>query len=96
MHGQGLNADEVYSATLAKLDLTYLSYIGDKRRSTEAGDPDKRETAFDQLVLDPNHKRVLQSLVAQHYRDKQSPSSANEQVDIVRGKGMPFITSWSR
>ncbi|RAL07134.1 uncharacterized protein BO97DRAFT_357173, partial [Aspergillus homomorphus CBS 101889] len=37
------------------------------------------------------HKKILLSLVAQHYRDKESPSAANEQVDIVRGKGKGLI-----
>ncbi|PYH40397.1 P-loop containing nucleoside triphosphate hydrolase protein, partial [Aspergillus saccharolyticus JOP 1030-1] len=37
------------------------------------------------------HKKMLLSLVAQHYRDKESPTAANEQVDIVRGKGKGLI-----
>ncbi|KAJ0420213.1 hypothetical protein BJY00DRAFT_301637 [Aspergillus carlsbadensis] len=75
----------------AKLDLTHLHYIGENTGHMVDGGADKRESTFDQLVLDPNHKRVLQSLVAQHYRDKQSASSASEQVDIVRGKGKGLI-----
>ncbi|PYI32149.1 P-loop containing nucleoside triphosphate hydrolase protein, partial [Aspergillus indologenus CBS 114.80] len=65
-----------------KLDLTHLSYIRGIR---------VRETAFDQLVLEEGHKKMLLSLVAQHYRDKESPTAANEQVDIVRGKGKGLI-----
>lgn len=47
----------------------------------------KRETAFDQLVLPEKHKDIVVSLVAQHYRDKESAAKDYEQVDIVRGKG---------
>ncbi|KAL3463506.1 hypothetical protein BJX64DRAFT_116311 [Aspergillus heterothallicus] len=75
----------------AKLDLTHLMYIDQRGNGPDGVQAGKRETAFDQLVLDPYHKRVLQSLVAQHYRDKQSSSMANEQVDIVRGKGKGLI-----
>lgn len=54
----------------------------------------KRETAFDQLVLPQAHKRMLLSLIAQHFRDKEASrkegANEDEQVDIVRGKGMLF------
>lgn len=56
-------------------------------KGEDQGKPQVRETAFDQLVLEEGHKKMLLSLVAQHYRDKESPTAANEQVDIVRGKG---------
>lgn len=46
-----------------------------------------RDTAFDQLVLPEGHKEMVMSLIAQHFRDKDSLSAEKEQVDIVRGKG---------
>lgn len=30
---------------------------------------------------------MVQSLIAQHFRDKESWTNSNEEVDIVRGKG---------
>ena len=82
---------------LAALDLTCLSSIdligrpengvtGAVESEEEAG-VGKRETAFDQLVLPPGHKKMVLSLIAQHYRDKESGTADTEQVDIVRGKG---------
>lgn len=47
----------------------------------------KRDTAFEQLVLPRGHKDMLRSLISQHFRDKKSEASDNEQRDIVRGKG---------
>lgn len=43
------------------------------------------KTAFDHLVLPPGHKDMVLSLIAQHFRDKESKE--NQQVDIVSGKG---------
>ena len=60
---------------------------GDNTPQNEADDFPKRETAFDQLVLPEKHKDIVVSLVAQHYRDKESAAKDYEQVDIVRGKG---------
>jgi hypothetical protein len=58
---------------------------------------DERETAFDQLVLPKGHKRVLLSLIAQHFRDKEATrkkgSGVEDQVDIVRGKGISITGS---
>lgn len=51
---------------------------------------EKRQTAFDQLVLPKGHKEMVLSLIAQHFRDKESASKESketQQVDIVRGKG---------
>ncbi|RAK75169.1 P-loop containing nucleoside triphosphate hydrolase protein, partial [Aspergillus fijiensis CBS 313.89] len=81
-------------------DFVIMSYrvFGFSLRSRKWGMPQPcpeivkfRETAFDQLVLEEGHKKMLLSLVAQHYRDKESPTAANEQVDIVRGKGKGLI-----
>lgn len=48
----------------------------------------KRDTAFDQLVLPEGHKEMVVSLIAQHFRDRESTTAATEQFDIVRGKGI--------
>ncbi|GLA40584.1 hypothetical protein AnigIFM63309_008418 [Aspergillus niger] len=74
----------------AKLNLTHLGYIRRPRGDAKAGDQ-QQEMAFHQLVLEEGHKNMLLSLVAQHYRDKESPTAGNEQVDIVRGKGKGLI-----
>jgi flagellar biosynthesis GTPase FlhF len=47
----------------------------------------KKETAFEQLVLPEGHKNMVQCLVAQHFRDKETRVNDNEEVDVVRGKG---------
>jgi hypothetical protein len=44
-------------------------------------------TAFDRLVLEEGHKPMIISLIAQHFRDKESKTSHQEQFDIVKGKG---------
>ena len=46
------------------------------------------ELAFDRLVLEEGHKPMILSLIAQHFRDKESNMWQSEQIDIVRGKGM--------
>lgn len=55
-------------------------------------DSERPETAFDQLVLPSGHKRMLLSLVAQHFRDKEATSEQgireDDRTDIVRGKGI--------
>lgn len=51
----------------------------------------KQKTAFDQLVLPPGHKPMVVSLIAQHFRDKESATADDDQNDIVRGKGKGLI-----
>lgn len=51
----------------------------------------KSLNAFDRLVLPDGHRRTIKSLIAQHFYDKGS-KSASEQVDIVRGKGISYIS----
>ncbi|KAK0645610.1 hypothetical protein B0T16DRAFT_328979 [Cercophora newfieldiana] len=78
----------------AKFDLTYLEYVNNSaQRGAGSGQESSppRETAFDQLVMEQNQKNVILSLIAQHFRDKESATAANEQVDIVRGKGKGLI-----
>ncbi|KAJ6263731.1 hypothetical protein Dda_2301 [Drechslerella dactyloides] len=49
------------------------------------------ETAFDQLVLPDGHRKMVISLVSQHFRDKESATAQTEQADVVRGKGKGLI-----
>jgi hypothetical protein len=88
----------MFTPSKAKLDLTHLSPIrsssetetndeGESGSGEKGKETKKRETAFDQLVLPPGHKKMVLSLIAQHFRDKESVTADTEQVDIVRGKG---------
>lgn len=52
----------------------------------------KSLNAFDRLVLPDGHRRTIKSLIAQHFYDKGSKSAASEQVDIVRGKGISYMS----
>lgn len=73
----------------AKLDLDSLTEVGTSANAQEeTGTSEKKEpvTAFDSLVLPDGHKKMVLSLIAQHFRDKESPTGQSEQ-DIVRGKG---------
>lgn len=56
--------------------------------------------AFGQLVLPQGHKKMVLSLISQHFRNKGSQERNDKQVDIVRGKGMLslaplFDTLWN-
>ncbi|KAK4169596.1 hypothetical protein QBC43DRAFT_354874 [Cladorrhinum sp. PSN259] len=73
--------------------------INDQKRTTSAKegqdydsdqdtDPED-DTAFGQLVLPAGHKKMVKSLVAQHFRDKESKEG--QQVDLVSGKGKGLI-----
>lgn len=48
----------------------------------------KPKTAFDRLVIEKEHRSMIVSLVAQHFRDKKSSSGQQQQFDIVKGKGI--------
>ncbi|KAK4206300.1 hypothetical protein QBC37DRAFT_381233 [Rhypophila decipiens] len=48
-------------------------------------------TPFDRLVLEKGHRPMIESLVAQHFRDKESSRGPHEQVDIVKGEGKGLI-----
>lgn len=67
--------------------------IDEYRRRREIENPTgetKSHNAFDNLVFPKDgldRKKIVRSLVAQHFRDKESASSRDEQSDIVRGKG---------
>ncbi|RAL09364.1 uncharacterized protein BO97DRAFT_416862 [Aspergillus homomorphus CBS 101889] len=75
----------------AQLDLTYLSAVKQSEISIEQGETTDKNTIFGRLVIDQKHKRMIESLVAQHFRDKRSNNSQAEQVDLVRGKGKGLI-----
>lgn len=77
---------------LAQLDLTYLRY-------EKASDGIDVSNAFKSLVLPDGHKDMLKSLVLQHFRDKVARDrliARNEtediEVDLIRGKGMDFLS----
>ncbi|KAF8853902.1 P-loop containing nucleoside triphosphate hydrolase protein, partial [Acephala macrosclerotiorum] len=81
--------------TWAQLDLSYLEYIDndDDGHDVDAEDNDSDEeagdkSAFGRLVLPKGHKKMVLSLIAQHFRNK---GSQDEQADIVRGKGKGLI-----
>ncbi|RYP13527.1 hypothetical protein DL765_006849 [Monosporascus sp. GIB2] len=70
--------------------------INDQKRTSRKDDNDsdqdtdpEDDTAFGQLVLPLGHKKMVKSLVAQHFRDKESKEG--QQVDIVSGKGKGLI-----
>ncbi|PYH93980.1 hypothetical protein BO71DRAFT_326389 [Aspergillus ellipticus CBS 707.79] len=82
------------------LDLTYLTEVHRPKSipgaveglaPTQSKDQDESSNVFSRLVLDKKHKHMIESLVAQHFRDKKSASDHSEQVDIVRGKGKGLI-----
>ncbi|SCO37091.1 uncharacterized protein FFNC_05445 [Fusarium fujikuroi] len=80
----------------AQLDLAHLSHVTDSVDDSVAISDDDTEddkTAFGQLVLPPGHKKMVLSLISQHFRNKamQRERQRDEQVDIVRGKGKGLI-----
>ncbi|PON27686.1 hypothetical protein TGAM01_v203453 [Trichoderma gamsii] len=52
---------------------------------------ERKDTAFGRLVLEDGHKKMIVSLITQHFRDKEVKGSQTEQVDIIRGKGKGLI-----
>ncbi|TGJ87604.1 hypothetical protein E0Z10_g1169 [Xylaria hypoxylon] len=85
------------SRSWAKLDLAELMDLDEYRRKQEMENPtgeNKSENAFDNLVFPKDgldRKKMVRSLVAQHFRDRESATSREEQRDIVRGKGKGLI-----
>ncbi|EXJ72274.1 uncharacterized protein A1O5_04778 [Cladophialophora psammophila CBS 110553] len=83
--------------TWAQLDLSNLTPVNTsavKDDMNEDDDPDDDEsdkTAFGRLVLPRGHKKMVLSLIAQHFRNKESQQDKDEQADIVRGKGKGLI-----
>lgn len=75
---------------VAKLDLDCMSGVRSPGNATEQTDDDLEEGgrgAFGQLVLPPGHKKMVLSLISQHFRSKESQEGHDKQADIVRGKG---------
>ncbi|KAL7915418.1 hypothetical protein GGI35DRAFT_436810 [Trichoderma velutinum] len=83
----------------AKLDLSYMTAIHAPEASAVLADEQARnsngnkkpKTAFDRLVIEKEHRSMIVSLVAQHFRDKKSSSGQQQQFDIVKGKGKGLI-----
>ncbi|KAH7136820.1 hypothetical protein B0J13DRAFT_81180 [Dactylonectria estremocensis] len=88
----------------AQLDLTFLtdvqpSELGAPTAASQSREEEGKTTettiapkrAFDRLVLEQGHKPMIVSLIAQHFRDKESKGGLTEQVDIVKGKGKGLI-----
>ncbi|KAF5988631.1 putative aaa family atpase protein [Fusarium bulbicola] len=80
----------------AELHLTYFAHITDSIDDSSAVNDDETEddkTAFGRLVLPTGHKKMVLSLISQHFRNKatQRDKERDEQVDIVRGKGKELI-----
>ncbi|KAJ4416164.1 hypothetical protein N0V82_006924 [Gnomoniopsis sp. IMI 355080] len=76
--------------TWAELDLEYLSDVATGGSTPEQANDDLDESdqgAFGQLVLPKGHKKMVLSLISQHFRKKGSADMKEDQVDIVRGKG---------
>ncbi|KAJ2989593.1 hypothetical protein NUW58_g3395 [Xylaria curta] len=73
----------------AQLDLTYLKYENSEARSSALN-------AFDRLELPEGHREMVQSLVTQHFRDRQAAFTRDDQADIVRGKGGLVILQMPR
>lgn len=74
----------------AELDLDYMSEVTGSGTTMEQADDDfdrGNQGPFGQLVLPPGHKKMVLSLISQHFRNKGSTETSEEQVDIVRGKG---------
>ncbi|KAI1777840.1 hypothetical protein F4818DRAFT_408068 [Hypoxylon cercidicola] len=84
------------SRSWAKLDLNGLMDLEEYRKKQERENPTEnaKENAFDNLVFPDDgldRKTIVRSLVAQHFRDRESGISREEQSDIVRGKGKGLI-----
>ncbi|XDG02434.1 hypothetical protein ABKA04_002049 [Annulohypoxylon sp. FPYF3050] len=83
------------SRSWAKLNIQELVDLEEYRRRKEKDSPaEQEENAFDNLVF-PNdgldRKTIIRSLVTQHFRDRESRSTRDEQSDIIRGKGKGLI-----
>lgn len=71
-----------------------MSAVRSHGSTTEQTDDDLEEGdqgAFGQLVLPQGHKKMVLSLISQHFRNKGSQQSDDKEMDIVRGKGKLFL-----
>jgi hypothetical protein len=62
--------------------------LAEDEHARDPGEKEMSSTAFGRLVLEKDHRPMIVSLVAQHFRDKKSSSGQQQQVDIVKGKGI--------
>ncbi|KUI64420.1 hypothetical protein VM1G_11209 [Cytospora mali] len=96
-----ISDDERVIMSYQQLDMAYLTDLYPPKLPIK-GFPednsslkDKKDqnsgTAFDHLVLEEGQKPMIQALVAQHFRDKESQTGQAEPVDIVKGKGKGLI-----
>lgn len=77
-----------YTARLDLDNLFEIEHLTDEESETADDDLDEdSHGAFGQLVLPAGHKKMVLSLISQHFRNKASTENKDEQVDIVRGKG---------
>ncbi|KAG4442564.1 hypothetical protein IFR05_001976 [Cadophora sp. M221] len=85
----------------AQLDLSYLTELHPPKVFPKVDEEEKKtndkkelpedKSAFGRLVLEDGQKPMIQALIAQHFRDKESKTGQTEQVDIVKGKGKGLI-----
>ncbi|KAI8299998.1 hypothetical protein K4K59_001867 [Colletotrichum sp. SAR11_240] len=68
----------------AQLDLNLLRYENSSER-------DLTIDAFKRLELPEGHRELVQSLVTQHFRNRQSSFTRDEQTDLIKGKGKGLI-----
>ncbi|KAH9226594.1 hypothetical protein K456DRAFT_1766278 [Colletotrichum gloeosporioides 23] len=62
--------------------------------STHTRHPFERDLtidAFERLELPEGHRELVQSLVTQHFRNRQSSFTRDEQTDLIKGKGKGLI-----
>ncbi|KAK4464310.1 hypothetical protein QBC42DRAFT_344734 [Cladorrhinum samala] len=84
----------------AQLDISFMIEVQSSEIPTAASNsnsdasdaPEKcMVTAFDRLVLEKGHRPIIESLVSQHFRNRESSAGQRGQVDIIRGKGKGLI-----
>ncbi|KAK2054092.1 hypothetical protein LY76DRAFT_597261 [Colletotrichum caudatum] len=68
----------------AQLDLTFLQYENSNARNLTVN-------AFEKLELPDGHRAMVESLVIQHFRHRQSQFAGDEQTDLIQGKGKGLI-----
>ncbi|KAI8945831.1 hypothetical protein F4801DRAFT_597344 [Xylaria longipes] len=75
-------------------NMTRSPDTGQKFKNQQAASKEQR-TAFDELVLPKGsqHKHIVKSLIAQHFKDKEREltSGESDQPDMIRGKGKGLI-----
>ncbi|KAF4808403.1 ATPase family AAA domain-containing protein 3B [Colletotrichum siamense] len=68
----------------AQLDMTFLRYENSNARHVTID-------AFRRLELPTGHREMVQSLVTQHFRNKQTTTLREDHTDLVQGKGKGLI-----